>query len=1379
MKLLRIVFSFLLFFAVNQIYAQGITVDDTRTKNNLVDLLIGQSCASVTNINISSNKSVAYFNKNGSRFPISEGVLIRSGIAKHTEGRYTGTNLDSEVNTNSDIDLQKLSDDSGQLEKVTDAAFLEFDFVPPSKNFNFNFLFSSNEYGEWQCGFSDVFAFVLTDLVTGEKINLAVVPSTGKPISVKEIRDNQYNATCNSVNPELFGAYNVIKPNLSNINMRGRTVVMNASATIKPNNPYNIKLVVGDYNDSRYDSAVFIEAGSFGNFLDLGEDLSICNGETVTLNSGFNDTTNFTYQWRKNNVLIVNANKPTLDITLPANYEVSVINKNTNCIIKDDINVRLSVLRNPPDLIECDNGNLTEFNLTKNGHAALNIDPKRYNIEYFASLNDIANNNPIDSNKLTNYRSIGGVTIYSKVKTITSSEVCTRTINFKLLTNSLSATKPLDFSTCEDTNIDLSLKVESQILNGLDPLKHSISYFTSLSDAQNNSNAIANPNQYNFTSGLNSFSIWARLSQNDGTECIDITDFNITVNPTPQVDQIEDVISCTSYTLEPLTNGKYFTETNGNGTQLNAGDKITESTTLFIYNEENGCSNQESFNITIVNDFKIETEYCGEFIVPNPKIGDFFTAPDGLNGTGRLINPGTVITSSGPIYYYSNIDGTVCANKKFDIVINPIPLVDKLEDVTTCTTYKLPALTNGKYFTESGGLGTQLNAGDDITISTTLFIYDKNASSCSNEISFKINIVDLTSFNDVEICREYIIPETPFGNYFTEPNGNGTLLNANDRLFDSRKIYFYVETDNGCADNIPINITINKLPKVDNFPTAITCTTPYTLPPLTNGNYFTGSGGTGTRLNAGEIITKLNSGKIYVYNSNGNIITELNISRVYIYNTNGTCENESILNISIRPLPPLDSFSDVFSCTPYTLPILSGGAKYFTETNAQGTELFAGDIIDNTKIIYVFNQYEDLQSCTNEAFFTVHITGVEVDKPTDVNVCDSYILPQLTNGEYFTEANAQGTKLNAGDEITTTQTIYIFKDNGSRFYCKDQHQFTVTVTPTPQLPVYNDVESCDSYTLPNLTLAGSVVNYYRQPNKVDLIDPSEYTITDIGTQTIYVHASAIANETCTDEKQFDLTVYPLLDLNIEGGTICVDSKTKKVLDAIELKSGLDPNLFTVNWFLDNQLMGTGPNYTATKAGTYIVKTIKLTPDVGADCNYNPTEVIVRESIPEAKVTFLTNSFTAPANIKVEFIEEGFGRYLYRLNDGHYQTSNLFHNLEFGEHKVYIKDTSGICSNPLIIDFKVINHPSFFTPNNDGENETWNIYDLRNHPEAVISIFDRYGKLITQIKPTEQGWDGTYRNGKKAPSTDYWFTVTFLFQGKPASYSSNFSLIRKD
>ena len=86
---------------------------------------------------------------------------------------YTGDNLDSQVNTNGDTDLQSISDAIGQNATITDVAFLQFDFTPASTNFSFDFLFASNEYGQWQCQFSDVFAFILTDLNTGVSSNFS------------------------------------------------------------------------------------------------------------------------------------------------------------------------------------------------------------------------------------------------------------------------------------------------------------------------------------------------------------------------------------------------------------------------------------------------------------------------------------------------------------------------------------------------------------------------------------------------------------------------------------------------------------------------------------------------------------------------------------------------------------------------------------------------------------------------------------------------------------------------------------------------------------------------------------------------------------------------------------------------------------------------------------------------------------------------------------------------------------------------------------------------------------------------------------------------------------------------------------------------------
>ena len=72
---------------------------------------------------------------------------------------------------------------------------------------------------------------------------------------------------------------------------------------------------------------------------------------------------------------------------------------------------------------------------------------------------------------------------------------------------------------------------------------------------------------------------------------------------------------------------------------------------------------------------------------------------------------------------------------------------------------------------------------------------------------------------------------------------------------------------------------------------------------------------------------------------------------------------------------------------------------------------------------------------------------------------------------------------------------------------------------------------------------------------------------------------------------------------------------------------------------------------------------------------------------------------------------------------------------------------------------VLDYPVYFTPNGDGYNETWNIYSIANYPDAKIYIFDRFGKLLKQISPLGDGWNGTY-NGNPMPTSDYWFTVEY-------------------
>ena len=94
----------------------------------------------------------------------------------------------------------------------------------------------------------------------------------------------------------------------------------------------------------------------------------------------------------------------------------------------------------------------------------------------------------------------------------------------------------------------------------------------------------------------------------------------------------------------------------------------------------------------------------------------------------------------------------------------------------------------------------------------------------------------------------------------------------------------------------------------------------------------------------------------------------------------------------------------------------------------------------------------------------------------------------------------------------------------------------------------------------------------------------------------------------------------------------------------------------------------------------------------------------------------------------------------------------------------------------VTDAVVINYPHFFTPNGDGVNDTWNIKDLKGQSISLIYIFDRYGKLIKKIKPSGQGWDGTYEN-TLLQADDYWFSINYQKNGEEKEFKSHFTLKR--
>lgn len=172
-------------------------------------------------------------------------------------------------------------------------------------------------------------------------------------------------------------------------------------------------------------------------------------------------------------------------------------------------------------------------------------------------------------------------------------------------------------------------------------------------------------------------------------------------------------------------------------------------------------------------------------------------------------------------------------------------------------------------------------------------------------------------------------------------------------------------------------------------------------------------------------------------------------------------------------------------------------------------------------------------------------------------------------------------------------------------------------------------------------------------------------------------------------------------------------------------------------------------------GTYIV-----TLTNSNNCSKTKTFTVTTSGIATINDVII-NDFSDNNTITVDY--SGLGVYEFSLDGTNYQSSAIFNNLNEGEYTVFVRDTKG-CGE-VSKSFYILDYPKFFTPNGDGTNDFWRIKNLnkRNLQNSTIDIFDRYGKLVFQINPRNQVWDGNF-NGYALPSSDYWFVIQ-LTDGK--------------
>ena len=322
------------------------------------------------------------------------------------------------------------------------------------------------------------------------------------------------------------------------------------------------------------------------------------------------------------------------------------------------------------------------------------------------------------------------------------------------------------------------------------------------------------------------------------------------------------------------------------------------------------------------------------------------------------------------------------------------------------------------------------------------------------------------------------------------------------------------------------------------------------------------------------------------------------------------------------------------------------------------------------------------------------------------------------------------------------------------------------------------------------------VEFYENTSDAQLQLNSLQGIIDFPSKEIIVRISKKLSKNCISVGKFDLVVNQIPVPNGFDNDIilCVNNpRDNPQLFTAYLDGKTLDSADTYQWYFNNNSISGATNsfYEANAEGIYKVEVThnyenNLT-DILDDtyCTGYNSFKIIESNPPAIQINDITIQDDSNNNsITISTSNLGIGDYEYSLLDSKgkeeyaYQNEPIFNNVPPGIHTILINDKKNCGTNS--IDVSIIGYPKFFTPNNDGSNDTWQVLGVNENFYATskIYIFDRFGKLIIQIDPKSDGWNGLF-NGMYLPSTDYWFSVELIdSNGNTTIRKGHFSLIRK-
>lgn len=452
----------------------------------------------------------------------------------------------------------------------------------------------------------------------------------------------------------------------------------------------------------------------------------------------------------------------------------------------------------------------------------------------------------------------------------------------------------------------------------------------------------------------------------------------------------------------------------------------------------------------------------------------------------------------------------------------------------------------------------------------------------------------------------------------------------------------------------------------------------------------------------------------------GNIVANRDYIKAKIINSQNGCLVEKNINLIVNPLPVVNSLNVLVGCDDNN----DGISEYFD------TSTIENNLIGNQTGIAV--SYYD-------------ILGNKLTSPlpnpfTNTTPYNQTIVVRLTNQitSCYTEANLV-LETSSKPKINKPTNLYACDEgNGYGYFDTSEIEFQLIGNQSGLKILYTDKNGQLLQSPLSISFKNTISNF----------------------QTIYVRVENSINPLCFSETNFDLVVNQLPEINLEKNySICN-------LESY-LPLAINTNYESYEWkFQDDRIISVTNEVKLVDEGNYTIKVSNSVNDL--ICVNSFSFNLKRSTLP----SIVNVNYDELGNNFIEIITSADGNFEYSIDGINFQDSSIFKNISGDTYTVYVRDKDG-CGQDFS-EVTVLDYPKFFTPNDDGLNDFWQIKGISKYPNAQISIFDRFGKLLTKFSSLDIGWTGRY-NEAIMVSDDYWFSVNLNDQNR--TFTGHFTLKR--